>query len=91
MVSKQTMITNPTGLHARPASVFAQKAKEFQSTITIKSLDKEDAKALDAKSVLMILSAGLGTGANIEITCDGADEQEALDALVELLASGCGE
>ena len=82
MVSKQTTIINATGLHARPASVFVTEAKKY--------VDKDTAP-VNAKSIMMILAAGLGTGTKIEIACDGPDEQEALDALVALVDSGFGE
>ena len=76
MVSKQTSIINATGLHARPASVFVTEAKKYQSNVTIKNVDKDSAP-VNAKSIMMILAAGLGTGTKVEVACDGADEQEA--------------
>ncbi|MBF0900742.1 MAG: HPr family phosphocarrier protein [Atopobium sp.] len=90
MVSKQTTIINATGLHARPASVFVSEAKKFESNVTIKNVDKDSAP-VNAKSIMMILAAGLGTGTKIEIACDGADEQAALDALIALVDNGFGE
>ena len=90
MVSKQTTIINATGLHARPAYAFVMEAKKYQSDITIKDVSKDGAAA-NAKSIMMILAAGLGTGTKVEVACDGADEQEALDALVALIESGFGE
>lgn len=90
MVTKQTTIINATGLHARPASVFVAEAKKYQSAVTIKDIDKGSAP-VNAKSIMMILAAGLGTGANVEIACDGPDEQAALDALIALVDSGFGE
>ena len=90
MVSAQTTIINATGLHARPASTFVMEAKKFESNITIKDVDKDVAPA-NAKSIMMILAAGLGTGTKVEIECDGPDEQEALDTLVALIDSGFGE
>ena len=90
MVSKQTKIINATGLHARPASAFVMEAKKYESNITIKDLDKDGAP-VNAKSIMMILAAGLGTVTNVEVACDGADEQAALDALVALIDSGFGE
>ena len=90
MVSKQTTITNATGLHARPASVFVTEAKKFESNVTLKNVDKDSAP-VNAKSIMMILAAGLGTGTKIEIACDGPDEQAALDALVALVDAGFGE
>ena len=79
MVSKQTTIINATGLHARPASAFVMEAKKYQSDITIKDVSKDGA------------AAGLGTGTTVEVSCDGPDEAEALDALVALIDSGFGE
>lgn len=90
MVSKQTSITNATGLHARPASLFVTEAKKYQSNVTIKNVDKDSAP-VNAKSIMMILAAGLGTGTTVEVSCDGPDEAEALDALVALIDSGFGE
>ena len=90
MVSQQTNIINATGLHARPASLFVQEAKKHACNITIKNVDKGTAP-VNAKSIMMILAAGLGTGTCIEIACDGEGEQEALDALVALIESGFGE
>jgi phosphocarrier protein len=90
MVSKQVTIVSATGLHARPASQFVQVAKEYQSAVTIQDVDKGTA-AVNAKSIMMILAAGLGTGTKIEVACDGEDEQAALDALVALIDSGFGE
>ena len=88
-LSRQSII-NATGLHARPASVFVTEAKKYQSNVTIKNVDKDSAP-VNAKSIMMILAAGLGTGTKVEVACDGADEQEALDALVALIESGFGE
>ena len=91
MVSKQTTIVNATGLHARPASVFVTAAKKYANTnVTLKNVDKDTAP-VNAKSIMMILAAGLGTGTKIEIACDGPEEQAALDALVALVDSGFGE
>jgi len=80
MITKQVTIVSATGLHARPASQFVQVAKGFQSAVTIKDLDKGSAP-VNAKSIMMILAAGLGTGAKVEIAADGPDEQDALNAL----------
>lgn len=90
MVSKQTVIINKTGLHARPASEFVLKAKEFESTITIRNLD-ENGEAVSAKSVLRLLAEGMGQGTRVEITADGPDERQAVDALVALMETGFGE
>ena len=90
MVSKQTTIVNATGLHARPASVFVAEAKKYDCSVTVKNVDKDTAP-VNAKSIMMILAASLGCGTTVEIACDGADEQAALDAIIALIDSGFGE
>ena len=83
MLSKQVTIASATGHHARPASQFVQVAKGFDCDVRIANIDKGTAP-VNAKSIMMILAAGLGTGTKVEITCDGADEQDALKALLEI-------
>lgn len=90
MVSAQTTIVNATGLHARPASTFVMEAKKHECNVTIKDVDKDVAPA-NAKSIMMILAAGLGCGTKVEVTCDGPGEQEALDSIIALIDSGFGE
>lgn len=89
MVEKKVRVVNKTGLHARPATQFVEKARQFKSKIVI---EKNGSKA-DAKSILGILSLGLSQGTEIKILAAGEDEQEAVEELVELLnsfeARGC--
>lgn len=86
MFVKDVMVQNQVGLHARPATFFIQKANEFKSSIWI---EKEE-RRVNAKSLLGILSLGIVGGTSIRIIADGADEQQAVDALVELVESGFG-
>ena len=81
MFVKDVMVQNQVGLHARPATFFIQKANEFKSSIWI---EKEE-RRVNAKSLLGILSLGIVGGTSIRIIADGADEQQAVDALVELV------
>ena len=87
MYAKEVTITNPTGLHARPASEFVQAATKFKSNITIRRVDQEGAATANAKSILILLSLGLVSGATIEIAAEGEDEVEAVDSLCELIAN----
>ena len=87
MYSKDVMVQNKVGLHARPATFFIQKANEFRSSIWI---EKEE-RRVNAKSLLGILSLGIIGGTQIKIIADGADEQAAVNALVELVESGFSE
>ncbi|MDD6194918.1 MAG: HPr family phosphocarrier protein [Lachnospiraceae bacterium] len=88
MVEQKVKITNPTGLHLRPAGIFCQEAMKFASKVTFRySLNCE----ANAKSVLSVLGACVKSGDEIVIVCDGEDEQVALDTLVALVENGFGE
>ena len=90
MYKRQTTIVNPTRLHARPASDFVSTAKKFSSKISITDLNASN-QPVNAKSILILLSLGLGQGTAIEISADGTDETEAVDSLVALIETGFGE
>ncbi|MCI5566828.1 MAG: HPr family phosphocarrier protein [Veillonellaceae bacterium] len=87
MTEATMTIENKTGIHARPAAVFVQTAGRFKSKLQIEA----KGKTVDAKSILMIMSMGLVNGTEIKIIADGPDEDEALKALTELVASKFGE
>lgn len=80
-VEKKVKIINETGLHARPASKFVQKAGSFNSVITASLNDRE----VNAKSILGILSLGAGHGKEIILKAEGTDEEVALKELVNYL------
>lgn len=87
MVRETVTITNAAGLHARPASVFVQQAGKFKSGIKLMFKGNE----YNAKSILAIMGAAIKSGSEVEIVCEGEDEQEALSTLKELIESGLGE
>ena len=87
MFSKEVVVQNQVGLHARPATFFIQKANEYKSSIWVQ---KEERK-VNAKSLLGVLSLGITKGTSITIIADGADEQEAVTTLVNLIASNFSE
>ena len=87
MVTKEVVINNQVGLHARPATFFIQKANEFKSSIWI---EKED-RRVNAKSLLGVLSLGIMGGTQIRIIAGGPDEEQAVDELVKLVESGFAE
>ncbi len=84
MTVKAAVVNNQVGLYARPATFFIQKANEFRSSIWM----EKDERRVNAKSLLGVLSLGVVQGTEINIIADGADEQEAVESLVELLANG---
>ena len=87
MFVREVMVQNQVGLHARPATFFNQKANEFKSSIWI---EKEE-RRVNAKSLLGILSLGIVGGTSIKIIADGADEEVAVEALVDLVTNGFSE
>ena len=82
-------VINPNGIHARPASIFVNKAKEFQSKITVENM--ATGKAKDAKAILGVMTLALVKGTEIRITADGPDEDVAIQAMADLVDAGCGE
>lgn len=89
MVTKRITLRNPSGLHARPASEFVFVASQYSSRITIRHVDETD--PANAKSIVMLLSLSLNKGDEIELTADGPDEEQAMQAVVELIESGLNE
>ncbi len=89
MYSRKTTVVNSSGLHARPASDFVQRAKEFEAKITIKNT--AGGEAVNAKSIVRILTAGLSKGVEVELSAEGSDEREAVDSLINLIESGINE
>lgn len=87
MFSKEVLVSNQVGLHARPATFFIQKANEFKSSIWV----EKDERRVNAKSLLGVLSMGITRGVNITIIADGSDEEQAVLALVDLIASNFAE
>jgi len=87
MVRKKVVIQNPTGLHLRPAGVLCKTAMQFKASVKFTCGNT----TANAKSVLSVLGACVKSGDEIEFFCDGADEDEALEAMVEAVESGLGE
>ncbi len=87
MVSQKVVIKNPTGLHLRPAGVLCNEAMRFSSRITFKYGDE----LANAKSVLSVLGACIKSGSEIELICEGEDEEAALNAIVTVVENGLGE
>jgi phosphocarrier protein len=83
MISKEIVVQNEVGLHARPATFFIQKANEFKSLITI----ARDDRKVNAKSLLGVLSLGITKGTKVILTAEGPDEQESIDELNNLIMS----
>lgn len=87
MVSKKVTIKNPTGLHLRPAGELCKTAMQFKAKITFFF----EGGTSNAKSVLSVLGACVKSGDEIELICEGEDEEEALKKMVEAIEAGLGE
>ena len=87
MISREVVINNTSGLHARPATFFIQKANSYKSSVWVEKGDRR----VNAKSLLGVLSLGVVQGMSITLIADGADEEEALKGLAELISSGFEE
>ncbi len=81
MYSKQVVVRCESGLHNRQATYFVQKANEFESSIWMES----GSRKMNAKSLLGIMSMGIVTGAEVVLSADGRDAEEAVNALEALL------
>lgn len=87
MVSKTLTVTNPSGLHLRPAGVLSQTAMKFKCDVIIECGEKR----IVAKSVLNVMAAGIKCGTEINVICDGEDEAEALATIAQAIEDGLGE
>lgn len=90
MTETTLTITHPVGLHARPAAVFIQKAREFTSRITIQNLSRPEKKE-GPVSAFHLLQIGAKSGHQIRLRAEGEDEQEAIVALTRLVEENFGE
>ncbi len=88
--SLKIKVSHPAGLHARPASLFVQTANKFESEIQVQNLTDESDIA-NAKSILTVLTLGVMQDHEIEITAEGSDSEEAVQALKALIESNFGE
>lgn len=78
MKSFNYTINDELGLHARPAGLFVKEAKKYQSKITL----TKEGKTVSATQLMMIMGLGVKKGAEVTITVEGSDEEEAYAAMV---------
>lgn len=87
MVEETLEVTNPAGLHARPAALFVQTAGKFTSYIWI----EKNKRRVNAKSIMGLMSLAVSQGTKITIGAEGEDEAQAVRELMDLIVSGFGE
>jgi phosphocarrier protein len=81
MAEKQFKVVAETGIHARPATLLVQTASRFDSEITL----EYKGKSVNLKSIMGVMSLGVGQGADIKIAAEGNDANEALQALEDTM------
>lgn len=87
MKEAKVVVPNTLGLHARPASLFVKLAEKFKSKITV----EKDGMVVNGKSIMSLLMLVAECGSTLIIKADGPDEDEAIEALVNLVKDGFGE
>jgi phosphoenolpyruvate-protein phosphotransferase len=88
--SAEIQVCNESGLHARPAAVFARAAAGFRAAVTLRNLTA-GGEVADAKSLVGVLGAGVEKGHQVRIEAVGEDEEQAVAVLCNLVAAGLGE
>ena len=83
MTEREVEIVNRLGLHARAAAKLVHTAGGFHSRVTV----LKDGDEVDAKSILGILLLAAGQGSRVKVRCEGADEEEAMHAVTQLIAN----
>jgi len=87
MTSRTVTVVNQLGMHARAAAKFVHLATQFQSRVVVSRQGRE----MDGKSIMGLLLLAAARGTMVTIMADGTDEDRAVDALTDLVASGFGE
>lgn len=82
MVSKKVVVTNKTGLHARPASNLVAFCKNYNSKIFLSNGEKK----VNAASIIHVLTLGVKTGTELEVIAEGEDEATAVEEVVKFIA-----
>lgn len=80
-------VTNKLGIHARPAAQFVKIASRFDSEIRV----GKDGEEIDGKSIMGLMMLAAGHGSSLEVSAEGSDASDALNALEELMKSNFEE
>ncbi|OQA30589.1 MAG: HPr-like protein Crh [Betaproteobacteria bacterium ADurb.Bin341] len=83
MLSREAEITNKLGLHARASAKFTQLAGKYKSEVYM----SKGSRRINAKSIMGVMMLAAGVGSKVTVETDGPDEAEAMEALLELIAS----
>lgn len=81
MEKRDYHITSETGIHARPATLLVQTASKFSSEVNL----EYKGKSVNLKSIMGVMSLGVGQGSDVTISVEGSDEKEAIEAIDETI------
>ena len=87
MIQREIKVVNKLGLHARASAKLTQLASSFKSEVWL----SRNGRRVNAKSIMGVMMLAAGIGSTVELETNGADEQEAADALEKLFADKFGE
>ncbi|WLR51373.1 phosphocarrier protein HPr [Bacillus tianshenii] len=88
MAEKTFTVTSETGIHARPATTLVNTAGKYESDINL----EYNGKKVNLKSIMGVMSLGIGKGAEVKVVATGDDENEALSAIEDIMKNeGLGE
>lgn len=93
MPTRNLLIVNRLGLHARAAAKFVERAQRFEATIELGNSDSsaKETRWVDGKSIMSVMLLAAGKGHEIQVRAEGDDALSALDAIDELVADRFGE
>ena len=87
VVERDARIVNPLGMHVRPGAEFVKVANTFQSSVEV----HKDGAVVNGKSILGMMTLAAECGSTIRIKTDGEDAEQAMAALLDLVAAGFHE
>ncbi len=87
MKEQKFTITDDTGIHARPATLLVNKAGQYESHVEL----HYNEKAVNLKSIMGVMSLGVPKGAEVTVTVEGTDEEQALSGIAETIKENLGE
>jgi phosphocarrier protein len=87
LIEREARVVNPLGMHARPAAEFVKLAGRFKSRIEV----RKDELAVNGKSIMGVMMLAAECGSSIWIRTDGEDAEQAMEALLALVADGFHE
>ncbi len=82
---KKAELTNSAGLHVRPARELSDEAKQFESRISIRPDDSPESEAVDAKSIMQLLTLGAPKGTRLIVSASGEDAEKAVERISEMI------